>query len=117
MNNYSNIIFRFGLLKKPLQRMTVGGILTAASFFISGFLELELQKTYANVSFPTKVKRLLQYTPFWSKLVHFLKPRFYYFTVFLVERILLANHLAVFLNSNFVDWGDCSFSQLQVLLN
>ena len=59
INNYSNIIFRFGLLKKPLQRMTVGGILTAASFFISGFLELELQKTYANVSFPTKVKRLL----------------------------------------------------------
>jgi len=38
-----------GLLVKPLQRMTVGGILTAAAFFISGFLEIEMMKTYAKV--------------------------------------------------------------------
>ncbi|XP_035204738.1 peptide transporter family 2-like isoform X1 [Stegodyphus dumicola] len=31
------------LLKKPLQRMAVGGILTAASFVIAGFLELKLE--------------------------------------------------------------------------
>jgi len=37
------------LLVKPLQRMTVGGILTAAAFFVSGFLEIELMKTYAKV--------------------------------------------------------------------
>jgi solute carrier family 15 oligopeptide transporter 1 len=40
---------KFGFLKKPLQRMTVGGLLTAASFFLSGFLEIELQKTYAKI--------------------------------------------------------------------
>merc|ERR1711874_907539 len=38
-----------GLLVKPLQRMTVGGILTGAAFFISGFLELEMMKTYAKI--------------------------------------------------------------------
>merc|ERR1719309_850654 len=38
-----------GLLVKPLQRMTAGGFLTAASFFISGFLELEMAKTYAKI--------------------------------------------------------------------
>merc|ERR1719431_2048360 len=38
-----------GLLVKPLQRMTVGGILTGAAFFISGFLEIEMMKTYAKV--------------------------------------------------------------------
>ena len=27
---------------KPLQRIAVGGLLTAAAFFVSGFLELEL---------------------------------------------------------------------------
>jgi len=40
---------KFGLLVKPLQRMTVGGMLTATSFFISGFLELEMAKTYAKI--------------------------------------------------------------------
>jgi len=40
---------KFGLLVKPLQRMTAGGILTACSFFISGFLELEMMKTYAKI--------------------------------------------------------------------
>jgi len=40
---------RCNMLKKPLQRMTVGGIITAASFFISGFLELEMMKTYAKI--------------------------------------------------------------------
>ena len=40
---------KFGLLVKPLQRMTAGGILTACSFFISGFLELEMAKTYAKI--------------------------------------------------------------------
>ena len=34
-------------LKKPLQRMCFGGLLCAASFIVSGILELELQKTYA----------------------------------------------------------------------
>ena len=37
------------MLVKPLQRMTVGGILTALSFFISGFLEIEMMKTYAKI--------------------------------------------------------------------
>jgi len=37
------------MLVKPLQRMSVGGILTAFSFFISGFLELEMMKTYAKI--------------------------------------------------------------------
>ena len=36
-------------LKKPLQRMVVGGLICAASFVISGVLELELQKTYAKI--------------------------------------------------------------------
>jgi len=40
---------KYGLLVKPLQRMTAGGMLTAASFFISGFLELEMAKTYAKL--------------------------------------------------------------------
>jgi len=40
---------KFNLLVKPLQRMTAGGILTACSFFISGFLELEMMKTYAKI--------------------------------------------------------------------
>eukprot|EP00092_Neocalanus_flemingeri_P014568 GFUD01015717.1.p1 GENE.GFUD01015717.1~~GFUD01015717.1.p1 ORF type:complete len:713 (-),score=202.42 GFUD01015717.1:316-2454(-) len=40
---------KFNMLQKPLQRMTAGGILTAASFFISGFLELEMMKTYAKI--------------------------------------------------------------------
>jgi len=43
------IFNKFGLLKKPLQRMCAGGFLTAASFFISGFLELQMQKTYAKI--------------------------------------------------------------------
>jgi hypothetical protein len=43
-------VCRFGLLKKPLQRMSVGGLLTASSFFISGILEYEMMKTYAKVS-------------------------------------------------------------------
>ena len=34
-------------LKKPLQRMIMGGILCALSFVISGILELKLQTTYA----------------------------------------------------------------------
>jgi len=40
---------RFNVLKKPLQRMAVGGIITACSFFASGFLELQMQDTYAKV--------------------------------------------------------------------
>jgi len=40
---------KFGLLKKPLQKMVVGGMLTAASFVISGFLELNMMKTYADL--------------------------------------------------------------------
>jgi len=37
------------MLVKPLQRMTAGGILTALAFFVSGFLELEMMKTYAKI--------------------------------------------------------------------
>lgn len=33
-------------LKTPLQKLTTGGILAALAFLISGFVELELQKTY-----------------------------------------------------------------------
>ena len=40
---------KFNLLKKPLQRMAVGGIITACSFFASGFLELQMQDTYAKI--------------------------------------------------------------------
>ena len=35
-------LFRFNILKKPLQRIVTGGMFTATAFFISGFLELEL---------------------------------------------------------------------------
>jgi len=38
-----------GLLVRPLQRMIAGGFLTAGAFFISGFLELEMMKTYAKI--------------------------------------------------------------------
>ena len=37
------------MLVKPLQRMTAGGIVTASAFFLSGFLEMEMMKTYAKV--------------------------------------------------------------------
>ena len=40
---------KFNLLKKPLQRIVTGGVLTASAFFISGFLELALVKTYQKV--------------------------------------------------------------------
>lgn len=40
---------KFGLLVKPLQRMSVGGIITALSFFASGFLELNMNDTYAKI--------------------------------------------------------------------
>ncbi|XP_076046258.1 solute carrier family 15 member 1-like isoform X2 [Oratosquilla oratoria] len=35
-----------GLLKKPLQRIFMGGVLAGVAFLVSGFLELELEKTY-----------------------------------------------------------------------
>jgi hypothetical protein len=31
-------MFRCGILKRPLERMVVGGLFTASAFFISGFL-------------------------------------------------------------------------------
>ena len=40
---------KFNFLKKPLQRMCLGGILCAVSFVVSGVLELQLQKTYARL--------------------------------------------------------------------
>jgi len=43
-----------GLLVKPLQRMTAGGLLTAMAFIISGFLELEMMKTYAKIPTPSE---------------------------------------------------------------
>ena len=43
---------RFNFLVKPLQRMCVGGFLTAAAFVISGFLELQLQTTYDRIPQP-----------------------------------------------------------------
>jgi len=41
------VFAKFGLLVKPLQRMAAGGILTAGAFFIAGFLEIEMMKTYS----------------------------------------------------------------------
>ena len=40
---------KFNILKKPLQRMVAGGLFNAAAFLISGFLELQLVKTYDKV--------------------------------------------------------------------
>jgi len=40
---------KIGFLVKPLQRMTVGGLITALSFVIAGFLELQVSKTYAQI--------------------------------------------------------------------
>lgn len=34
---------KIGMLKKPLQRLTMGGILAGVAFVISGFLELKLE--------------------------------------------------------------------------
>ena len=42
-------LLKFNILKKPLQRMVTGGLINAAAFFISGFLELQLVKTYDKV--------------------------------------------------------------------
>ena len=42
------LFFRINLLTKPLQRIAVGGVLTAAAFFVSGFLELELEVSLSN---------------------------------------------------------------------
>ncbi|CAL8070265.1 unnamed protein product [Orchesella dallaii] len=38
---------KIGLLKKPLQRLTVGGVLAGIAFVVSGILELQLEPTYA----------------------------------------------------------------------
>ena len=40
---------KFNLLKKPLQRIVTGGVLTGSAFFISGFLQLALVKTNEKV--------------------------------------------------------------------
>merc|ERR1719361_1415388 len=40
---------KLNFLTKPLQRIAVGGVITAAAFFVSGFLELELEKTYERI--------------------------------------------------------------------
>lgn len=37
---------RFNLLTKPLQRLTVGGILAAVAFLISGILQMQIESTY-----------------------------------------------------------------------
>lgn len=34
---------KVGILKKPLQRLAMGGILAGCAFIISGFLELKLE--------------------------------------------------------------------------
>ena len=34
-------------IKRPLQKLTLGGILAGVAFLISGFIELKLEKTYA----------------------------------------------------------------------
>jgi hypothetical protein len=41
-------------LKKPLQRIAVGGVLAGGAFIISGFLELALMKTYEVVPVATE---------------------------------------------------------------
>jgi len=48
------VFAKCGLLVKPLQRMTAGGLLTAMSFVISGALELEMMKTYAKIPTATE---------------------------------------------------------------
>merc|ERR1719414_1329873 len=40
---------KINLLKKPLQRICIGGLITALAFYVSGFLELSLQGTYEHV--------------------------------------------------------------------
>jgi len=46
---FDNLIYpllaKCNLLKKPLQRLTVGGILAGIAFIISGVVELELEVT------------------------------------------------------------------------
>ncbi len=52
-------MLRFNFLVRPLQRMAVGGVLTATAFLISGFLELQLEvslKKNRNASFVERVK-------------------------------------------------------------
>jgi len=41
------LLSKCGILKKPLQRLTVGGIFAGISFAVSGIVELQLEKTYA----------------------------------------------------------------------
>jgi hypothetical protein len=41
----SSYMFRCGILKRPLDRMVVGGLLTASAFFISGFLGTVSRRT------------------------------------------------------------------------
>jgi len=40
---------RINFLVRPLQRMCVGGLLTASAFVVSGLLELRLQPTYDRI--------------------------------------------------------------------
>ncbi|CAG7715932.1 unnamed protein product [Allacma fusca] len=40
------LLGKCGLFKKPLQRLTLGGVFAGIAFIISGVVELELQKTY-----------------------------------------------------------------------
>jgi hypothetical protein len=40
------LLGKVGILKKPLQRLTVGGIFAAIAFIVSGIVELQLYKTY-----------------------------------------------------------------------
>ncbi|CAG7723351.1 unnamed protein product [Allacma fusca] len=40
------LLAKVGILKKPLQRLTVGGVFAAIAFIISGLVELQLYKTY-----------------------------------------------------------------------
>lgn len=41
-------------IKRPLQKLTLGGILAGVAFMISGFVELKLEKTYAVIPGPSE---------------------------------------------------------------
>ncbi|OXA55937.1 solute carrier family 15 member 2 [Folsomia candida] len=43
------LLSKFGVLKKPLQRLVMGGIFAGVAFVVSGLVELSLENTYATI--------------------------------------------------------------------
>ena len=62
MKDFNYNVFRMNLLTKPLQRIAVGGVLTACAFFVSGFLELKIEVTRNNSqiknTYDTSIKKM-----------------------------------------------------------